>query len=273
MPSSPARRVAAISVLLGPALLGAAVVTAAPAAAQVTTSQQALDALGSKRPATPAHPAHVPARRHAAAQPAPHPAGHGPRARPVSAHPPAATIPPAPPPPPVFRAPVINVPLHPPPPPPPVPVVPTAAGQATALPDGTRISFGSGSTDLNPATMQALHGVAAELRTNPASRIDLDAFGSASPDDPSTPRRLAFERGIAARAVLINDGIASTRIYVRVIGAAPATTDGAPPDRVDLLLSPAIPGTPANPSTGATRGAPPAGLPAITAAEPGHPSP
>ena len=158
-----------------------------------------------------------------------------------------ATIPPAPPPPPVFRAPVINVPLHPPPPPPPVPVVPTAAGQAATLPGGTRISFGPGSADLNPVTMQALHDVAAELRARPTSRVNLDAFGSASADDPSTPRRLAFERGIAARAVLINDGIASTRIYVRVIGAAPAA-GGAPADRVDLLPSQAGPGRTRHPA-------------------------
>ncbi len=269
MSSPSVRHLAAVPALLVPSLLAGMIVAAAPAAAQVTTSQQALDALGSDRPAPVTHaPPRPPFRHRAVVQPAQRPVARGVRMRAASAHPPAATIPSGPPPPPVFRAPVINVPLHPSPPPPPVPVVPTATGRATPLADGTRISFGIGSADLNPETTQALHGIAARLRASPATRIDLDAFGSASADDPSTPRRLAFERGVAARAVLINDGIASTRIYVRVIGAAPAATDGAPPDRIDLLPSPAVPGAPVGPapaSPGATPGAPPA--------EPGHPSP
>lgn len=242
------------AILLASLLPGPGATT--PAAAQVTTSQQALDALGSGRPASRAHAPHAPARHRAAAQPARRPArgGRAAQARTVqngAPHPPAATIPPAPPPAPVFRAPVLGVPLHPPPPPPPVPVVQGAAGTATPIPGGTRISFGSGSVDLNPQTMQALHGISDRLRGDPAARVDLDAFGAVGEDDSSTPRRLAFERGVAARAVLINDGIASTRIYLRVIGSAqaasgpvPGTASGAAaptPDRVDLVLSSATP--------------------------------
>jgi outer membrane protein OmpA-like peptidoglycan-associated protein len=233
---------------------GATAAAACPAAAQVTTSQRALDALGSGRHApaphaaphhhAPAHAAHAPSRvvaKGPAARPARAPGGHAP------------TIPAAPPPPPVFRAPVINVPLHPPPPPPPVPVVQTATGTATSIPDGTRISFGAGSADLNPATMQALHDFSDRLKADPQARADIDAISSGTPDDPSTPRRNALSRGLAARAVLINDGIPSTRIYVRVLGQVPAGADAsAPPDRVDMRLSQA-PGTdtPPAPATGA----------------------
>ena len=260
-----ARRPVATPALLVQLLLGIAVTTA-PAAAQVTTSQQALDALGSDHAAQPAPAAHPPSpRRRRVAHPMP--AAGGKPVRAASAHPPAPTIPPGPPPAPVFRAPLIDVPLHPPPPPLPVPVVQTATGLATPLADGARITFGVGSADLNPTTMRALHDVSDRLRASPASRVDLDAFGSVTEDDPSTPRRLAFQRGVAARAVLINDGIASTRIYLRVIGepAATAGADGASPDRVDLLLSPAIPGAPsAGPAS--------AGPSTSAAAIPGHPT-
>ena len=221
--------------------------TAVPALAQVTTNQHALEALGSAGHAPAAHG--VPHRR--AVPRAVHGPSHAARvaarpARAASAHPPAATIPPAPPPPPVFRAPVINVPLHPPPPPPPVPVVQTATGTATPIPDGVRIGFGAGSTDLNPVMMQALHDFSARLKADPAARSEIDASSSGTSEDPSTPRRNALSRGLAARAVLINDGIPSTRIYVRVLGQV--TPDGsgsaaaAPPDRVDLRLAQA-PGT------------------------------
>ena len=131
----------------------------------------------------------------------------------------------------MFTAPVINVPLHPPAPPPPVPVVQTATGSATPIDDGVRIGFGDASADLNPRTMQALHDFAATVKANPDARAILDAAAAGSPDDPSTPRRLALSRGLAARAVLINDGIASTRIYVRMDPRAEAGSD-----HVDLRL-------------------------------------
>ncbi len=234
-------------------LVGALGAGIAPASAQVTTNPGALDGLGNQAPAahatgTPAHhaghaPRHAATRTqggHAAAQTQAQAKAQA-QAR-AAAHAPAATIPPAPPPPPVFRAPVINVPLHPPPPPPPVVVVPTAVGTVSPIAGGTRISFGAGSADVNPATIQGLHDFAGRMKADPLARADLNAMSGGTPDDPSTPRRLALARGLAARAVLINDGIASTRIYVRVM-EVPATGDAsAPPDRVDLLLSP-IPGS------------------------------
>ena len=242
--------------LLLVAVLGAGIM---PAAAQVTTNQSALDSLGTQAPpvhanAAPGHRAAHAQHRAAARTQAggTHATAQGQtqtraqakaqaQAR-AAAHAPAATIPAAPPPPPVFRAPVINVPLHPPPPPPPVVVVPTATGAVSPINSGTRISFGAGSADVNPATIAGLHDFASRMKADPLARADLDAMSSGAPDDPSTPRRLALARGLAARAVLINDGIASTRIYVRVMDV-PATGDAsAPPDRVDLLLSP-IPGS------------------------------
>ncbi|WP_419729784.1 OmpA family protein [Lichenicola sp.] len=266
------------SLNLGLSFIGLLGVAISPAAAQVTTNRSALDALGSGKPAAhatathhPARPAHTSGHGHASAHNAAT-AGKGSAHKPAAKSgrpPPAATIPAAPPPPPVFRAPVINVPLHPPPPPPPVPVVQGAGGTATPIDGGTRITFGAASADLNPTTMQALQNFAAQLKADPLARADLEAYGLGTPEDPSTPRRMALSRGLAARAVLINEGIPSTRIYVRVIGqpttgdtpsgATPSVTaadTAAPADRVDLHLS-------RNPGDTAVTpiGAPPAGTP------------
>ena len=227
-------------------LVGVLVAGTVPASAQITTNQGALDSLGGQAPAAraPGPPGHHPARtQHRVARTR---AGSGQaptqaRAR-AAAHAPAATIPAAAPPPPVFRAPVINVPLHPSPPPPPVVVVPTAVGAVSPIDNGTRISFGAGSADVNPAMVQGLHDFASRMKADPLARADLDAMSGGVPDDPSTPRRLALSRGLAARAVLINDGIASTRLYVRVMDVPQAADAAAPPDRVDLKLS-QVPGS------------------------------
>lgn len=271
-----------------PAIVAATLLLAAvPATAQVTTSRSALDALGSgshpqsahhakPHPAAHAQSAHAqsahaqPAARNAARKPGatakPSAAGRTNRHQAAStpANAPAATIPGAPPPPPVFTAPVINVPLHPPAPPPPVPVVQTATGTATPLADGVRIGFGASSSDLNPGTMQALHDFAARVKAQPDARAVLDAAAVGSADDPSTPRRLALSRGLAARAVLINDGIASTRIYVRMDPNAAAGSDQV---SLHLQSNPDGAAPPsADPAAGAVPATPPAASPAPAAA-------
>ena len=116
-----------------------------------------------------------------------------------------------------------------------------ADGDASAIAGGTQITFGPDSADLNDATMQALRDFADRLKADPGARALIDAYSHGTVDDPSTPRRMALARGLAARAVLIESGIPSTRIYVRAIGrppesAAPSKTS-PPHDRVDLTLS------------------------------------
>ena len=207
------------------------------AQAQVTVNPGALDAL----PGRPAHPAPAPPRT------APHrptPTSHTTRpnaptvAAPARPKPPP-TIPVAPP---AIAAipPPVPVPLaH----PPPVPTVPEAAdapGGATPIPNGLRITFGPDRSDLNPASVAALRAFAEGLRDNELQSINVYAYAAGSSEDPSTPRRLSLSRALAARAVLINDGIASPRIYPRALGASGGDTD---PDRVDVVAGP--PGPPA----------------------------
>ncbi len=153
---------------------------------------------------------------------------------------PSLAIPAAPPPAPVLPPPIV-VPTRPVPPPPPVPVAADAPGEATPRTDGLRVTFGAGRSELNPATDAAVRSLAHAAPPFAATTFTVTAFAAGDANDPSTPRRLALARGLAVRSVLITEGIPSTRIFVRALGAsAPpgeANPPGAPPDRVDIVAA------------------------------------
>ena len=143
-------------------------------------------------------------------------------------------VPLAPPPVPVLAPLSPPPPKHPEPAPVPVPVVAGAFGEATKLPDGLRLTFAAGSADLNPANDAALEKLAHEAAAKPDVIINVMAYAAGSPEDPSTPRRLSLSRALIARAVLLAQGINSTRIYVRALGAQGGN---GPPDRVDITVT------------------------------------
>jgi outer membrane protein OmpA-like peptidoglycan-associated protein len=201
--------------------------------AQVSTDDHALDQLQAT-PASPTPAAPVQARPHAR------------RTTRTDIHKPAAPAPPVkkPPPPlpagpplhPVIAPPPIVMPAHAPPPPPPVPVKPDAPGVAISLPGHIeRITFGPGSSDLNPATVNAIRGIAAAAIADPALLVTITAWAAGNNDDPSTPRRMSLDRALAARAVLINAGVISERIHAVAKGFA--DPGPGPIDRVDIATS------------------------------------
>ena len=249
------------------------VLAASPALAQVQVNTGALDSLSTAAPATTApsagtgQDAEAPAARKARPKPAP---VHHPAAKPATA-PTASSAtkpgsktasqaapvkPPAPPPVAVAPAPPPAAALAPPPPMPPArpvpaPVVPLAddaAGEASPIPGGLRVTFGAGRAELNPATAEAIRTLGKTIAADPNESVNVFAYAAGSPDDPSTPRRVSLSRALAARAVLLGEGIASTRIYPRALGS---TASQGPADRVDLLLAGAAPES----------GTPPAGAP------------
>ena len=134
--------------------------------------------------------------------------------------PPAAVLAPPPPLPPVKPL-----------PPPAIPVAPDATGEATTIPGGVRITFAPGKADLNPATEAALRALGKTIAADPTAVVNVYAYAAGTTDDPSTPRRVSLSRALAARAVLMSEGIASTRIYPRALGNTPSA---GPPDRVDV---------------------------------------
>ncbi len=205
--------------------------------AQVRVDPDALNSLSAAPPAPDAPAKAAPRQRravnHKPARPAPahHPA-------PQAANKPAApaapvTIAPAAPPP-ATLAPLATAPAPRPLPAPIIPMMPDAAGDASAIAGGVRVTFGPGKFDMSPSTVDALHRFGQAVAPNPSADVNVYAYAAGAPDDPSTPRRLSLSRALAARAVLMSDNIGSTRIYVHALGSTPS--DG-PPDRVDVQLA------------------------------------
>jgi len=187
-----------------------------PAFAQVSTDSKALDQLAPTAKPTAPSPAHH-ARRVVVPK------------KPLK----AVAMPAAPPVNPVIQPPAFAMPVHKPAPPPPVPVKPDAAGAATPLPHGTRITFAAGGADLNPATFATLQALAAKGVGNPALIIDITAWAPGPADDPSTARRLSLDRALAARAVLISGGMVSE--HIRVVARGFSDIGQGPADRLDAV--------------------------------------
>jgi outer membrane protein OmpA-like peptidoglycan-associated protein len=235
------------------ALLGAA----APAFAQVTVDLHALDAVPGSRPATQAPSAahrtapRAPAKRTAVAKPTqpqitsapaqPSVPAHAPAAEAAASAPstapaisaPPATLPNAPPPT------IALAPIAPPPPaaqpaPPPAPPISDAATSAAATTGaGLRVTFGSGQSDLSPASATAIKNLVQTASPGDSTSFNVVAYAAGTPEDPSTARRLSLARALAVRSALMADGVGSARIYVRALGA---TAGDATPDRVDLAV-------------------------------------
>jgi len=213
------------------ALAGVLVLWAGATVAQVAVNPSALNGLRENH--APAHPVRrAPARR------APvHPVPARREAAPPPIAPAAPVVPPAPPAKPELP-PVIAVPTQRPEPMPVIPMAADAPGGAETIPEGLRVTFGPGRADLNPASVAAIRAYAAPFETPNGGTVNVVAYAAGPADDPSTARRLSLDRGLAVRAVLLNAGVVSTRIYVRALGTPPAgELAGASQDRVDLMAA------------------------------------
>ncbi len=118
----------------------------------------------------------------------------------------------------------------------PSPAPPVAAGAATtaaAIPAGLRLTFANGQSDLSPGSADSINHLVQAAPAGDATTFNVLAFASGDPDDPSVARRLSLARAIAVRAVLMADGVPSSRIYLRALGSEPGQ---GPPDRVDLSV-------------------------------------
>lgn len=91
--------------------------------------------------------------------------------------------------------------------------------------------FESGSAAL-PAIAEAQLAALAQKMRDGGARVQLKSNASGS-DDGAEARRISLKRALAARAVLIGQGIDSTRIDVRALGPA---ADGGPADRIEVIV-------------------------------------
>jgi outer membrane protein OmpA-like peptidoglycan-associated protein len=152
---------------------------------------------------------------------------------PEATAPPTATLPTAPPP-------VASLAPIPPPaapttaaPPAPPPVSATAGTTAAPEPAGLRLIFKTDESDLSPASNAAIGEL---VKTTPKAdtiTFNVLAYAAGVADDPSIARRLSLARGLSVRAALLADGVPSTRIYIRALGAG---TGEGPADRVDMTV-------------------------------------
>jgi outer membrane protein OmpA-like peptidoglycan-associated protein len=206
-----------------------------PAQAQVSVNPSVLDSLAPPKASTAPTPTPTPTSRPA------------PVAKPPVATAPKPVAPTAPgiaanPPPNVSLPPALVVPTRPAAAVPPPAVAADAPTRTEKLKSGLRVVFGTGRSDLSPASEAALHALVRGDASQPAApegaSFTVTCFAAGTAEDPSTTRRLSLSRALAVRSALMSQGVASVRIYVRAFGpTSPGFTDG-PPDRADVVVGP-----------------------------------
>jgi outer membrane protein OmpA-like peptidoglycan-associated protein len=122
-----------------------------------------------------------------------------------------------------------------PPAPPASTTVPATAPSTLPMPPPVRLVFETGHTDLTPGDEAEIKELARAIPVPAASSVNVLAYATGKPDDPSTARRLSLSRGMAVRSVLLASGVPSAQIYVRALGAV---ASDAPADRVELVVAP-----------------------------------
>ncbi|MUG90497.1 OmpA family protein [Bombella sp. ESL0385] len=160
----------------------------------------------------------------AKATPAPTPAGYS-RKLDIPAKAPTPTV---------ITPPPFPVALH-----PPVPaatVVPAATSHSHTEPlqgGALRVLFDPNSADLNEETIEAVRHYAQSMAPKTEVRFILHSYANVPGNDISMPRRLALSRALAIRGLLVQNGIATTRIYPIAQGR-PTADDTAPTERLDI---------------------------------------
>jgi outer membrane protein OmpA-like peptidoglycan-associated protein len=249
-PRKPAPRAALRTVPAGSAATGGAATAALPvppipppnATPGVTTGGAGVAGVGQAPAGRPASAGQATASAGPATPTAP-----APPTAPATRTPPAATLPAAPP------AIASLAPIPPPAapttatPPAPPPVSATAGTTATPQDTGLRLVFKPDESDLSPAANGAIGELVKATPTGETVTFNVVAYAAGVADDPSAARRTSLARGLSVRAALIADGVPSTRIYVRALGAAGGGAAGGgaggggsggdgPPDRVDMTV-------------------------------------
>ncbi len=121
------------------------------------------------------------------------------------------------------------------PPPPPqtqVAVLPPATAKA-APSDRLRIEYSGDAVNLPKEARDRLVALAGNLLEDESLRAQVKAYASGSSGSASAARRLSLSRALAVRALLIEEGVRSTRIDVRALGNR---SEDGPPERVDVLV-------------------------------------
>ncbi|MCB2109307.1 MAG: OmpA family protein [Rhodobacteraceae bacterium] len=106
----------------------------------------------------------------------------------------------------------------------------TAAEQEGA--DTRSLSFAAGSSEVAANVQAEIQTLAGRMANDRSLRLQLLAYASDAENNTSRARRLALDRAVAVRNMLIDAGVERTRIEVRALGDQ---SDSGPPDRVDAV--------------------------------------
>ena len=93
------------------------------------------------------------------------------------------------------------------------------------------LGFASDSFELTNAARNELNEVIAAMNDDDNLRIQLQAYAEGDGANASKARRLSLSRALQVRSYLIDQGVRSTRIDVRALGA---NVPSGPADRVDI---------------------------------------
>lgn len=118
------------------------------------------------------------------------------------------------------------------------------ATRATLVDDfeAYRLTFGAQSAELAPSETAVLDKIAAKLKKEERTRLQLRAYADGTPDTASVARRLSLSRALNVRSYLTEKGIPSSRLDVRALGLGNAAMGDAvnrgtlPADRVDVIF-------------------------------------
>jgi outer membrane protein OmpA-like peptidoglycan-associated protein len=110
-----------------------------------------------------------------------------------------------------------------------------AARPAAALgPDPVRLGFEEGSAELSDQARVQLTALKDLLLANETQRVQLRAYAKGGEQQAIAARRLSLSRARTVRAFLTEQGVSSSRIDIRALGA---TFRDGPPDRVDVVYA------------------------------------
>lgn len=104
------------------------------------------------------------------------------------------------------------------------------------IPSGNsfRVVFANGDSDaIARRDRELLTGIAARMARDQTARLQVRAYAAGNEDTAREARRLSLLRAVNVREYIVGQGIRSTRIDVRALGA---NAPGGPADRVDLVL-------------------------------------
>lgn len=113
-------------------------------------------------------------------------------------------------------------------------VPPAARDTVATAPSGAgeySLAFGSGSFELSNAARSQLDKIVKNMGSDETMRIQLQAYAEGDTKNASKARRLSLSRALQVRSYLIDNGVRSTRIDVRALGA---NVPSGPADRVDI---------------------------------------